>query len=240
MNGQRVGVIGDERTVETIERGGGVAVADRSEFDDVAFVVVEGDEAVVDFARESIDVPVVVVGSESEFSAVPRDRLGSALDPISRDEPRIVSHPVIAASGSFGTTRIVFDVALMAAEPARISEFSVAGPSGHIDRFRADGVVASTPIGSHGYSRRAGGPVVAAETGVATVVPIAPFSIEAEHWVLPIDSVELSIERDETAVELLADGRRERVIDTDDTVRLSRAGSIETYVFSETSAHSGE
>jgi NAD+ kinase len=121
----------------------------------------------------------------------------------------------------------------MAAEPARISEFSVAGPGGEIARFRADGVVASTPAGSDGYNRRAGGPVVAPGTGVASVVPIAPFSTSGGHWVLPIESVALAVERDETPVELLVDGRRERRVAPGDPLELSVAGVFETYALPE-------
>jgi NAD+ kinase len=102
-----------------------------------------------------------------------------------------------------------------------------------IARFRADGVVASTPAGSHGYNRRAGGPVVASGTGIASVVPIAPFSTSAGHWMLPIEAVELAVERDETPVELLVDGRRERRIDPDATLGLSVVDTLETYAVPE-------
>jgi hypothetical protein len=48
--------------------------------------------------------------------------------------------------------------------------------------------------------------------------------------VLPIDAVELRVERDETPVELLADGRRELLVTADDSIALSTTGAIETYV----------
>ena len=233
MSGQRVGVLGDEQLAEAVEAAGFVAVPDApTAFDDVEWALVDGDRSVVDFVRSTADIPALMIDSEG-LPSVPRDRIGSALDRLLGGKAAVERHPIVAVSGSFGSIDAVFDVALMAAEPARISEFSVAGRDGRIARFRADGVVASTPAGSHGYNRRAGGPVVASGTGVASVVPIAPFSTSAGHWVLPIEAVELAVERDETPVELLVDGRRERRIAPDATLELSVVDTLETYALPE-------
>ncbi len=234
MNGQRVGVVGDEQLAEAVESAGGTAVVDEaSALDTVELILVIDEKSVVDLARASIDVPTLLVDFADGLPSIPVDRLDAAFARIFDGRAETQRHPLVAVSGSFGSVRAVFDVALMAAEPARISEFSVTGAEGRISRFRADGVVASTPAGSHGYNRRAGGPIVAAGTGVASVVPIAPFSMSAGRWVLPIESIELAVERDETPVELLVDGRREQVIDPKDTLSLSIPGALETYVFSD-------
>ncbi|MCQ4333746.1 NAD(+)/NADH kinase [Natronomonas sp. F2-12] len=231
MSGQRVGVAGDGQLLEAVEAADCVPITDDPEaFEDVAFVLARGDGAVVELARSGIEVPALVVDSEG-VPSVSRDRIRAAMERVLGGDAAVERHPIVAVAGSFGSIDAVFDVALMAAEPARISEFSVSGPDGRIARFRADGVVASTPAGSHGYNRRAGGPVVAAGTGVASVVPIAPFSTSAGHWVLPIESVELAVERDETPVELLVDGRRERHVAPDERLTLSVAGRLETYTF---------
>jgi len=233
MSGQRVGVLGDEQLAEAVEAAGCVAASDDTiAVDDVECVLVDGDRSVVDLVRSTVDVPALIVDSEG-LPSVPRDRIGAALDRLFGGDASVEGHPVVAVSGPFGSIDAVFDVALMAAEPARISEFSVADRDDQIARFRADGVVASTPAGSHGYNRRAGGPVVASGTGIASVVPIAPFSTSAGHWMLPIEAVELAVERDETPVELLVDGRRERRIDPDATLGLSVVDTLETYAVPE-------
>jgi NAD+ kinase len=121
----------------------------------------------------------------------------------------------------------------MGAEPARISEFCVRTGGEEVDRFRADGVVVSTPAGSPGYNRAANGPVVAPETGVLSVVPVAPFATDIDGWVLPIDEVTLSVERDETPVELLADGRPEQSVEARTPVRFDHVDDIETVVLPE-------
>jgi NAD+ kinase len=229
MSGQRVGIVGGERVAEAIEAAGGEPVDDDTAFDTVAFVVAETESAITDLARDGLDAPILAVDVEG-VPSTPIDRLEASIECVRHGAVPTMRHPVVAAAGSFDPIRAVFDVALMAAEPARISEFSVHCAGEEISRFRADGVVASTPAGSVGYNRNAGGPIVAPETGVASIVPIAPFATAAGDWILSIDDVELRVERDETPVELLADGRRELPVAADDAIALSTAGTIETYV----------
>jgi NAD+ kinase len=96
---------------------------------------------------------------------------------------------------------------LVRAEPGRISEFGVRA-GGTRSRFRADGIVLATPLGSHGYAHDAGGPRLAPGVGAVTVVPVAAFGLGAPTWVVdPAGGVRLSVERDEGDVSLLVDGR---------------------------------
>ncbi|MFO7926637.1 MAG: NAD(+)/NADH kinase [Halobacteriota archaeon] len=239
MSGQRVGIVGDKRAVEVIEAAGAEPIEDMSTFDNVAFVVAYAEPAIRDLADVGVDVPILAVDVESGVPSIELDRLEASIKRIQRDEPPTVGHPVVAVTGSFPSVRTVFDVALMAAEPARISEFSVCCDGERVSRFRADGVVASTPAGSTGYNRNAGGPVIEPGLGVVSVVPIAPFATAAGHWVLRIDSVEFRIERDETPVELLADGRRELLVEAGDPITLSTTGTIETYVLADSAGAFG-
>lgn len=231
MSGQRVGLVGDERFVGAIEAAGATAVVGgAAALDGVEFVLAVGEASVTEIARRGTDLPVLVAGAAGVRSSVPSERVGAAVECALAGIERTDSLPVVAVSGAFGSARAVFDVALMSAEPARISEFAVGGPAGRIAEFRADGVVVSTPAGSGGYNRNAGGPVVAAGTGVASVVPIAPFATSAGHWILPIDAVELSVERDETPVELLIDGEYERTVEPGDALGIAGVDTIKTCV----------
>lgn len=234
MSGQRVGIVGDERLVGPVEAAGGEAIVRNSDdIGPVSVVVADGEGALADLVRAPIDAPVLPVAVENGFRSVPFDAVEVALERVLRGDSPTERHPIVAATGPFGPIRAAFDIALMAAEPARISEFAVHSGDDRISRFRADGVVVSTPAGSHGYNRYAGGPVVASGLDVVSIVPIAPFATAAEHWVLPVDAVTLSVERDETPVELLVDGRRERIVDPGDRITISRVGHLETYVVPE-------
>lgn len=231
MSGQRVGVVGDERLVGPVEALGCEAITiGTPPFESVPLVVGAGEEAIVDLARARIDAPVLPVAVDGGFASVPFGSVEAALEYVLGSDPETDRHSIVEASGAFDPIPALFDIALMAAEPARISEFSVHTDDDLVSRFRADGVVVSTPAGSHGYNRAAGGPIVESRTDVVSVVPIAPFAMAADRWVLPIDSVSFSVERDETPVELLVDGRREGIVEPGTRVDISHVGGLETYV----------
>jgi NAD+ kinase len=247
MSGQRVGVVGDERLPAAVGAAGGVPVeldpggergpGERTGGSEpVAFAVASGESALTELVRAESGVAVLPVDMGGSIRSVPFDRVEAAVERVLDGEQPTDRHPIVAVTGSVGAVRILFDVALVAAEPAKISEFAVRSGSTFVSRFRADGVVASTPAGSGGYNRNAGGPVIEPGTGVASVVPIAPFATAPDQWVLPIESVRLSVERDETPVELLADGRREGVVSAGEAVSLSRIDTLETYVVPELDA----
>ncbi|MDR3200090.1 MAG: NAD(+)/NADH kinase [Spirochaetales bacterium] len=78
-----------------------------------------------------------------------------------------------------------------------------------IVRYRADGVIVSTPTGSTAYSAAAGGPMLHPEMEAMQLVPICPFSLSYRPLVIPA-SEEVSIQVEEgqrTDVLLTADGQ---------------------------------
>jgi NAD+ kinase len=231
---QRVGVVGDETLAAAVEAAGGdPIVGAASDLDGIDFAVADGEAAVVDLLRAEVGVPVLPVAAGRGVRSVPATDAPSALERVLDGEYRTERHPVVSAQRAFNGVHALFDVTLVAAEPARISEFSVRCAGESVARFRADGVVASTPAGSVGYNSAAGGPVVATGTDVVSVVPLAPFATDADQWVLPLDEVTLSVERDETPVELLADGRTERTVAAGEPVTLSTSERFETVVVPE-------
>jgi NAD+ kinase len=205
----------------------------RDVIDSVAFILASGESAIAELARVGPDVPVLPIDVEKGLRSVPSARAEAAVDRILEENWPTDEYPIIAASGAIEPVRTIFDVALVASKPARISEFAVHSSSMFVSQFRADGVVASMPAGSSGYNRDAGGPVIEPGTGVASVVPVAPFAMAPDRWVLPIDSVQLSVERDETPVELLADGRSEGIVSPGESVELSCVDALETWVVPE-------
>jgi NAD+ kinase len=145
----------------------------------------------------------------------------------------VVEFPVVDVRSALGVTRALQDVMLVTEEPARISEYTVRSGGDLVGRFRADGVVVATPAGSQGYARACGGSVLDPGTEVFGVVPVSPFATDQDSWVLPMDAVELSVERDETPVELLADDRTAGTVARGETVRLTRGGAFPVAVVPE-------
>lgn len=251
MTDPRVGVVGDatEPIVTAVESAGGTPLADhRAEQNaDPAFVIAVGDTAL----RSLIpDPPAPILPVETETPGLRplstdrlRTELPGLLSVFSADQDRsgpanvnpqelTVPHPVVGIDRPDGRVHALTDVTLVTVEPARISEYTVvathSGRRQQLTSVRADGVVVATPAGSHGYAHNAGGPRIAAETGVGAVVPIAPFSIETDHWVVSLSDIRLTVDRDDAAVELRVDGHQVGTVSPDETLRLQPVTTIET------------
>ncbi|GAB3671862.1 NAD(+)/NADH kinase [Halopiger thermotolerans] len=181
-------------------------------------LVAAGERALSAVARARTDVPVLPVGNVSGIeSVVPErlpDALAAALEGEAAERERAVLTVGIEPDGGDAAVtreRALFDVTLVTAEPATISEYRVQCRGDRVATFRADGVVVATPAGSHGYASAVDGPQLSAAVDAVAVSPIAPFVTRTQRWVLPDDEIRLAVERDESDVTVVAD---ERAIDT--------------------------
>ncbi|MFW5918444.1 MAG: hypothetical protein ACOCR0_03070 [Haloferacaceae archaeon] len=185
-----------------------------------------GETGLLSLAQEPPGSPVLAIVAGGGIHAVARERVREALAVVSEGTYRTISHPVVQLSlDGEPIARAVEDAMLITAEPARISEYGLDTATGHAERFRADGVVVATPLGSDGYARAAGGPTVEADAGVS-VVPVSPFSTHARTWVLN-PPVTLTVERDEGEVVLLADDREVRTVPPWKPVELTTPDAFE-------------
>lgn len=216
----RVAVAGDSASLDAtgVERVG----VD----DDPDVVVAAGEPALIAFADDPPDAPVLPCWTGGGPSVVPPSALGRALGAVAAGEARVDEHPVlgVAVDGQ-SAGRALLDASLVTSDPARISEYGVHARGERVEAVRADGMTVATPLGSAGYARAAGGPLLAPGTGLA-VVPVAPFTTRPTVRVLTPD-VTLSVERDDGPVALILDDTLRRRVDHDERVRVGRAGTVE-------------
>jgi len=230
--GTPVGVVGDNALADelrdagvVVERGGDGAVPGTDR------LVAVGEEAVAAVARANSDPLVLPVAAGRGIRSVARDDAVAAVSALA--DARVESHPVLRVTMPDGTVEQAFwDVTLVTADAARISEFTIASTADRIGQFRADGVVIATAAGSPGYAHRVGGPILT-PSNQTVVAPIAPFATDPDHWVLPIAGLSASVERDEATVELLIDDRVSRTISYQESVTLSLGTPVRTAVVGE-------
>lgn len=194
---------------------------------DVDALVTVGESAFLEVAGRSPSVPIVPIGAWAGPFGVSgtESALATAFAALAAGEGRPVDHPVVAARlDGEPVARAVTDVTLMTSDPARISEYALYAGGDPVASFRADGVVTATPLGSYGYARAVGGPVLGAGTGVA-VVPVAPFATRTDSWVFSLD-VAVSVERDDSEVSLYADDRAVRPLSPGDRVTVTTADHV--------------
>ncbi|TXE15440.1 NAD kinase [Psychroserpens burtonensis] len=88
----------------------------------------------------------------------------------------------------------------------------------YLTSYWADGLIASTPTGSTGYSLSCGGPVITPDANSFVLTPIAPHNLNARPLVIP----------DDTTIQLRVDGRENQYLMSLDSriVTLSNATLI--------------
>ncbi|WP_134669114.1 NAD(+)/NADH kinase [Halorussus marinus] len=235
----RLGVVGEGSVADSV-----AAAADTSDATavrgsaaelvgtDLDAIAAVGEPAVVALVRAGVTTPVLPVGAGDGYGAVPEPDAVAGVESLLDDGFETDSRTVLGASVDGDPVgRAVADAMLVTSEPARISEYAIRSGGESVASVRADGIVVSTPTGSPGYGRNTGGPLLEPGGGVVGVVPIAPFAVNVDHWVLDVaEPISLTVERDDGEVELLLDGERARAVApsarvdivADDAVRLAR------------------
>lgn len=120
--------------------------------------------------------------------------------------------------------RVLNDVVINKAALARIIEIEVELNDQHVNSFRADGLIVSTPTGSTAYNLSAGGPIVYPSTNALVLTPICPFSLTNRPIVMP-DNAEISLKllnRNEGVV-LTLDGQTGYEMEAKDIVKIRKS-----------------
>lgn len=107
---------------------------------------------------------------------------------------------------------------------ARLVHLDVAVGSRSVARYRADGVIISTPTGSTAYSLSAGGPIVQPTVDVLLVTPICPHTMSSRAMVVSgHEQVAVTVVETPGEVGLSSDGSDPFPLHKGDVVHLSRA-----------------
>ena len=150
-------------------------------------IVVGGDGSVIDASglATALDIPILGVnlgrvGYLSEVEPTELDILDRLLTGEYTVEQRLLLHTEKTSSDGalVKSARLaVNDVVISHNDYLGISEFRVENGRGDGVRYRADGVIVSTPLGSTAYSLSAGGPIISHSLDSITVTPVCPHSL---------------------------------------------------------------
>lgn len=123
--------------------------------------------------------------------------------------------------------RVLNDVVISKSALARIIEIEAHIDKKFVNRFRADGLIISTPTGSTAYNLSAGGPVIYPSMSAVVITPICPHTLSNRPLVLPDDAeFEFTLKTPREEVALTLDGQVGMPLEHEDrvTVRKSRTG----------------
>lgn len=101
----------------------------------------------------------------------------------------------------------------------------------HIERIPADGLIVSTPTGSTAYSLSSGGPITHPQLEMQIITPICPHTLHNRSYIAcPHSQVELNILEYPYPVALTIDGRISRIVETGDSIIITKDEQYATFV----------
>lgn len=120
--------------------------------------------------------------------------------------------------------RVLNDAVITKSALARIIELTLRVDGHLVARFRADGLIISTPTGSTAYNLSAGGPILSPLLGVAVLTPICPHALSLRPIVVPdAGPIEVTLETPREEVYLTLDGQEGTSLSQSDTVSITRS-----------------
>ncbi|GMU65449.1 MAG: NAD kinase [Acidobacteriota bacterium] len=194
-------------------------------------VVLGGDGTLLSVARRHAGGPPILgvnLGRLGFLTEVARDDLYPALVDILAgrfevEERSLFEVLLIRADGRKRRYLALNDAVITKTALARIIELHVSVDGRPVSRYRADGLVISTPTGSTAYNLSAGGPILHPQLPVAVLTPICPHTLTLRPLVVPDTSVvEVTLETPRESVYLTVDGQEGDEMGEGDRVRIRR------------------
>lgn len=178
----------EERQIETD------LVRDEPSSGDVEAVIgVGGDGTVLRAARlavqEGVPIAGVNVGRVGYLAEFEVDELTLLADALAGDGLQLVDRMTVVVQAEGREVTAVNDVVIEKVVSQRVIEIEVTINSRRFARYRTDGLIVSTPLGSTAYSLSAGGPVVDPEVDALVLTPVAPHSLLSRSLIVAPDAV---------------------------------------------------
>ncbi len=233
LSGKDVDILFEEKAANVM----GVAPTDHEEIREKSdlVIVLGGDGTLISAARllGSKETPVLGVnlGRLGFLTETRVDEVINSLDDFLNDdyklEKRMKLHCHIEEEGlKTLEIEVLNDVVINKSDLARIIEMDVYIDGDFVNRYRADGLIISTPTGSTAYNLAAGGPIVHPETETIIISPICPHALTNRPIVVNDSShIEIKLRSRDENVSITYDGQVWRSIDPAMTISVKKAKS---------------
>jgi NAD+ kinase len=198
-------------------------------------VVLGGDGTMIGAARMVGDAGTPVLGVNfgtlgylAEFTV---EDMTSALEAViagdyTLDRRLMLSATVTRDGEQLMHDRVLNDVVISKSALARIVEIETWVDKKFVNRFRADGLIVSTPTGSTAYNLSAGGPIIYPSMSAVVVTPICPHTLSNRPLVVPDDvDFELVLKTPREEVALTLDGQVGMPLEYEDRVTVRKSST---------------
>jgi len=205
------------------------AVADASQL----LLVLGGDGTMLAAARlaapRGIPILPINMGSLGFLTSFTLDELYPALEETlagnSSVSQRVMLQAELVRGGSVVESQSALnDVVIHKGALARMIQLELSINSDFVCRYRADGLIVSSPTGSTAYSLSAGGPIVHPAVEAFIITPICPHMLTDRPLVVrDYCCLEVKMNGDAESVYLTLDGQRGVPLESTDILRVERA-----------------
>ena len=190
-----------QNSAETLGIQGGITREEMFEKSDI-LIAFGGDGTLLSLSRRSYyhDKPILGInaGNLGFLTDIQLDEIESFVDKIFAGEYRIDHRMVLEVElhSATGIKKLIAfnDVVLsrpsiegMINVDAYVTSDNAGMAQKHLNRYRGDGLIISTPTGSTAYNLSAGGPILFPLTEALILTPICPHSLTERPIVLPAD-----------------------------------------------------
>src|ERR1700761_4406731 len=238
---QLVAWLNDHGFAPILDREGGVyckgaAVTDRSELprcEPKLVIVLGGDGTLLAVARIFASTGTPILGVNLGFlgflTEIRLSDLYATLEGWCNDchtlDSRAMLHAGLWRDGKkFDSYEALNEVVASKGDIARMGDFAVELDGKTVARFRADGVIVSTPTGSTAYTLAANGPILTPDVDAMVVTPICPHLLTLRPIVVRGDAELLvRIEGIPTRLLLTVDGQTAVELERGDEVRCRKS-----------------
>ncbi len=196
-------------------------------------IVLGGDGSILQTARQmgSQQSPVLGIncGRLGFLAALSPDDFLQVWPEVSRAEFRVVDHLMLQTS-LIRDDRVISqqlalnEAAVLGGPPYRILDIDLYADGALATRYRCDGLIVATPIGSTAHNLSAGGPILRRHLPAIVISPISPHTLTYRPLVDSADTVlELTVIEPNESTSIVVDGRILSRLLPGDRVRIERA-----------------
>jgi NAD+ kinase len=197
--------------------------------DDTQLIIVLGGDGTLLSAARAIngrDIPLFAanLGGLGFLTAITIEQLFPELERLLRGEHRIgrrsmLHCDVVRGDEVVASYTALNDVVFTKMAIARVIDLEVYWNKHFICKYKADGLIISTPTGSTAYSLAAGGPIIFPQVAALTITPICPHMLTNRPVIVP-DSGEITVSArsEDEEIYLTVDGQVGQPLKRDDRV----------------------
>ena len=123
------------------------------------------------------------------------------------------------------------DIVIDHGNSPRILETNISISNTHLNKYKSDGIIICTPLGSTAYSLSAGGPIITPWLDVISLTPICPHSLSARPILLPSDdTVSIQFNEEQIGMKITIDGQISFEIDYTTKITVSKSKNMARFI----------